>query len=273
MQSVGAVRQLTSGGKLRRLRNSLGITTREVEELSRRLAVQEQNEEYYVSNAWLTQIENKNSIPSVYKLFSISLIYRISFSDLLLIFDLDFSKAGKASSLAMPPRTHLSNVEVFDSERSITFPVRFDPGFSLEGTNLLSRMVEIWGEVPIGLVQQLDFRHSMYGFIGLEDYTMYPLLRPGSFVQIDEHRNRLEKSNSRTEFDRPIYFVELREGYACSWCELSGGRLSLIPHPLSPARIRHFDFPKESEIVGRVTAVAMRIVEEPVNPTGGKKVR
>jgi len=273
MHPLEAARQLRSGDKLRRLRNSLGITTRKVEELSRRLAEQEENEEYYVSNAWLTQIENQNSIPSIYKLFSLSLIYRISFSDLLLIFNLDLSKAGKLSSFARPPRTHLTNVQVHDSDRSITFPVRFDPGFSLDRTNLLSRMVEIWGEVPIALIQQLDFRHSLYGFIGMEDYTMYPLLQPGSFVQVDERRNRLEKSSSRTEFDRPIYFVELRDGYACSWCEMSGGRLSLIPHPLSPAEIRQFDFPKEAEIVGRVTAVAMRIVGEAVHPTGGKQVR
>ena len=39
---------------------------------------------------------------------------------------------------------------------------------------------------------------------------MYPLLRPGSFVQIDSHVNRTHPSRWRTEFDRPIYFIELR---------------------------------------------------------------
>jgi len=45
-------------------------------------------------------------------------------------------------------------------------------------------MVELWGEVPIALIQHLDIRHSQYGYVGLEDYTLYPLLRPGSFVQM-----------------------------------------------------------------------------------------
>ena len=71
------------GDQLRELRNRLGITTREVEELSRKLAERTGNDEYYISNAWLTQLENKDSVPSIYKLFSLSVIYRSTFSDLL----------------------------------------------------------------------------------------------------------------------------------------------------------------------------------------------
>src|SRR5579862_526913 len=62
------------GDQLRELRNRLGVTTREVEELSRRIAERSGNEEYYISNAWLTQLENTNSVPSIYKLFSLSVI-------------------------------------------------------------------------------------------------------------------------------------------------------------------------------------------------------
>jgi hypothetical protein len=126
--------------------------------------------------------------------------------------------------------------------------------------------VEVWGEVPIAAFQHLDIRRSVYGFIGLEDYTLYPLLRPGSFVQIDDRNKRIQNVAYRTEFDRPIYFVELRDGYLCSWCELHQNRLIVLPHPLSPCRIREFRFPAEAEIVGRVTAVAARIVNYSEGP-------
>jgi hypothetical protein len=89
---------------------------------------------------------------------------------------------------------------------------------------------------------------------------MYPLLRPGSFVQIDGQAARLQPSEWRTEFDRPIYFVELRDGYACAWCELRGSQLTLIPHPLSACSTRTLAHPGEAEIIGQVTAVAMRLV-------------
>ena len=53
---------------------------------------------------------------------------------------------------------------------------------------------------------------------------------------------------------------ELRDGYACGWCELRDGYLSLVPHITSPQPIRRFSHLDEAEIIGRVTGVAMRIV-------------
>ena len=54
-------------------------------------------------------------------------------------------------------------------------------------------------------------------------------------------------------------FAELHEAYAFGWCELKRGVLTLIPHPKSSREIRRFEHPREAEIIGRVTAVAMRI--------------
>lgn len=248
------------GEQLRELRNRLGVTTREVEEFSRTIAEDRQNEEFYISNAWLTQLENKNSIPSIYKLYSLSVIYRTKFSDLLTIFGIDLNATSRYQ-LALPlQNTHLTSLEPPDAEKPVTFPVRFDKSFSVETTSLISRMVEVWGEVPVALIQRLDVRRCQYGFIGMQDYSMYPLLRPGSFVQIDGRPSRMQASEWRTEFDRPIYFVELRDGYACSWCEVRGSQLTLIPHPLSGCAIRQFAYPSEAEIVGQVTGVAMRLV-------------
>ncbi len=251
------------GDQLRDIRNRLGMTTREVEEFSRTVSEDRKNEEYYISNAWLTQLENSSSVPSIYKLFSLSVIYRVKFNDLLGVFGVDLN-ASTGYQLAVPaPNTHLASLETPDPEKAITFPVRFDRSFSLEKTSLISRMVEVWGEVPIALIQKLDVRHCQYGYVGMQDFSMYPLLRPGSFVQIDNAGGRVQPADWRTEFDRPIYFIELREGYACSWCELRGSQITLIPHPLSPCSIRQFAYPGEAEIIGQVTAVAMRLVPPP----------
>src|SRR2546425_6346623 len=37
---------------------------------------------------------------------------------------------------------------------------------------------------------------------------------------------------------RPIYFVELRNGYVCSWCQVDQGQLIVIPHPHSHQDVR-----------------------------------
>src|SRR6202035_3336340 len=245
--------------QLKDIRNRLGITTRDVAEFSQKIAQAEDNPEYHISNAWLTQIENSDSVPSIFKLYSLSSIYRIKFSDILLLYGVDLQNLTKHQMAAPLPNTHLTNLEVYDQQRTVSFPIRFDRSFDVDNTNLLSRLVEVWGEVPIALIQHLDIRHGLYGYIGLQDMTLYPLLRPGSFVQIDPRVRKVQPMRWRTEFDRPIYFVELRDGYACSWCELQDGYLLLLPHPLSPRAVRRLAHRQDAEIVGQVTAVAMTL--------------
>jgi hypothetical protein len=58
-----------------------------------------------------------------------------------------------------------------------------------------------------------------------------------------------------------IFFVELRERYVCSWCEMHDGRLILIPSHESKRRAQHVRYPAEATIVGRVTGVSMDLVE------------
>src|SRR6185437_3311082 len=245
--------------QLRGLRSHLGISMREVEEHSRRIAQAEDNQEYYVSNAWLTQLEKGESVPSIYKLYSLSVIYRVKFTALLQLFGVDLENITKHQLETPLQKTHLANAGVYDSARPVAFPIQFDRGFNLSRTGLLSRLVELWGEVPISFLQHLDLKTSQYGYIGMDDYTMYPLLRPGSFVQIDA-ATKISTTQWRTEFERPIYLLELREGYACSWCDLEGEELTLVPHPLSHCRTKRFKYPGEIDLLGRVTGVAMRII-------------
>jgi transcriptional regulator with XRE-family HTH domain len=251
---------MRSAKNLKELRSRLGITVREVEEQSQKIAEAQGNPDFFVSNAWLTRLENSDAVPSIHKLFSLSAVYRVRLADMLPMFGIDQELIEKYQIETPPQHTHLIHLEEVDSAKTVTFPVRFDPGFRVEETNLLSRMVQVWGEVPVSLIHQLDIRHAQFGYIGLQDYTMYPLLRPGSFVFIDDKLRDVRTSQWRSEIDRPIYFVELRTGYACCWCELKGDELLLIPHPLSSRPHRHFPV-HEAEIVGQVTAVAMRIVD------------
>src|SRR6266851_1563087 len=227
----------SAGERLKDIRARLGITTRDVADLSQKIADEEENEEFYISNAWLTQIENSDSVPGIHKLYTLSIIYHLRLGELLLLFGVDVRKISKRQMALTLPRTHLTPAEVFDDSKGVTFPVRFDRGFNIGKTNLISRMVEIWGEVPIALIQHLDLKHGLYGYIGLDDLTLYPLLRPGSFVQIDRTVRKVHPLKWRTEYDRPIYFIELRDG--------------------------------DAEIVGQVTGVAMRIVDAEERRSGG----
>jgi transcriptional regulator with XRE-family HTH domain len=239
-----------------------------VEAKSQQIADEKHNQDYYLSHAWLTDIEKGKFKPSIYKLYTMSAIYHRSFTELLSYFGLRISDLNRDRASIGVPKTHLLDSEADADIETVTLPVEFKPEFQLEKTNLLARVVAKWDEVPVGLLQHLDLRKSVYGYIGLEDYTLYPLIRPGSLVQIDASQRKLSAEKWTTDFDRPIYFVELRNGYVCSWCQIDRGQLIVIPHPHSHQDVRRFDPPSQSEIVGRVTGVAMRIVGEQVPRAG-----
>jgi hypothetical protein len=237
------------------------MTTREVAVFSKLIAEAEGNNEFLISGPWLTQIENeKTSLPSIYKLFTLGSIYGLSYARLLALYGVDVTKVKMFHARIPIAKTHLAQHEGDEhAASSLELPVRFDAGLNLSKTNLLSRMIETWGKVPLEFVQHLNLRHRLYGFIGFSDYTLYPLLRPGSFVEIDPELKNLEQRSTRSEFDRPIYFVDLRNEYACSWCEVLEDKLLLLAHPLSPVKSRSVALPKDAEIIGQVTGLAMRI--------------
>lgn len=251
----------TPGEKLRQLRVALGLTTRDVAGKSQQIADERHNREYYLSHTWVADIETGKFTPSIYKLYSLSAIYHVSYTEVLSCFGLPLAELGHYRASIGVPKTHLFG-EIDGGSERVSLPVQFKPEFRLENTNLLAQVVEKWDQVPVGFLQHLDLHKSVYGYIGLQDYTLYPLIRPGSLVQIDANQRKISAEEWKTEFERPIYFVELRAGYVCSWCQVDRGQLMIIPHPQSRQDVRRFDYPSQAEIVGRVTGVAMRIVKE-----------
>lgn len=140
---------------LKGIRLRLGITTREVADYSQRIAESENNPEFHISNAWLTQIENSDSVPSIFKLYSLSAIYRVKFTDLLLLYGVDLQKLGQDQLAAPLPETHLTNLEGYDDERTVSFPCDLTDALmwtiptwsrvsSRSGAKFLSRSSSIW---------------------------------------------------------------------------------------------------------------------------------
>lgn len=249
----------SAGRKLRELREQIGMTLRDVEEASTRLAEVRGIEDYVMNPSRLSDIETKGVVPSIYRLYALSVIYRADFAEILKLYGVDIGSTAADLALFRPARTH--RLEIISDRGSVNIPMKLDPGFDLRRTTNLGRMIENWGLVPLQYLQELAKQKYTYGYIGSEDLTMYPLLLPGSFIQIDEERSRAVDGNWRSEIERPIYFVETREGFICSWCSVRPGEIVLQPHPLSPVLPRILKHPQEAEVIGQVVGIAMRLVD------------
>jgi transcriptional regulator with XRE-family HTH domain len=249
-----------SGGQsLRLLREQLGLTMRDVETASAAIATRHKSDEFAIPPSRLSDIETKGVVPSIYRIYSLSVIYRRDARELLSFFGVDLNKTAEDLHLSLPPKSHIA--DALQSSMATNIPVRMDPSFDFRFTMNMGRVVEKWGIVPLAYLAQFANRRYTYGYIGSEDFTMYPILPPGTFIQIDETKNRVIEGAWRSEYERPIYFIETRDGYTCSWCSMQKDGLVLQSHPLSPVPVRVLKHPQEAEVIGQVVGVAMRLGE------------
>lgn len=234
---------MPSGQELKTMRNGRNITVRQVEHASRRIADVKGDRRFCISNSWLAQLEKGAPESNIHKLFSLSVIYRVNLFDLLRLYNVDVDEKEKYESVADPYFTQL--VVHATSERE--WPLH-------DQTSLITGEHE---------------QHFIYGHLGLADFTMYPMIRPGALLRIDTSQNKLVTGAWRNEYERPIFFIELRDAYACGWCELQGNQLLIIPHHSSPAGVRRFTYPTEAELVGRVVGYETGCVDSET-PSPGK---
>jgi hypothetical protein len=255
----GRIAILSAGLNLRGVRERLGLTMREVESASVRIAERHGNDEFEICPSRLSDIETKGLVPSVFRLYSLSIIYHCDLREILAWYGIDLSLSAADLQLSLPPKSHFE--ESLKSSSAVAIPTRLDPSFDPRRSTNLSRMVEQWGLVPLAHLANLSNDKYMYGYVGSEDFTMFPLLPPGTFLQVDESRNKVVQGMWRTELERPIYFVETREGYTCCWCSLRGEQIVLQPHPLSPVPVKMMRHPQEAEVIGQVVGVALKLGE------------
>lgn len=253
------------GAKLKKIRLRLGLSTREVERRSLKLVVDQQNPDYHLSRSWIRDVERGRFAPGTFKTVSVSMLYHISVAEIHRFFGIKPCDIAKESGLFPPPKTHLVTPP---DEREPTVAAAAEPSDATnvrESTHLVSRLVDIWGDVPVPVLREFALRRSLFGYIGTQDRTMSPLIRPGTFVQIDVKQTHIKNEaiqKGSGPFVRPVYFLDIRTGYACGWCQIEDGVLTLIPHPDSGVKARSFRHPSEVEVVGRVTQIYMCIEEE-----------
>jgi transcriptional regulator with XRE-family HTH domain len=246
-----------NGQELKTLRSGCNITVREVENASRRIADFKGDRRFCISNGWLAQLENgASSEPSFFKLFSLSVIYRVSLLDLLRLYNVDVDEKEKYEHVADPYLTQIISDNHEDDGPSADLATRLVPASETRNGRGDNRESSI-----------------IYGHLGLTDFTMYPMIRPGAVLKIDTRQNKVASNSWRNEFERPIFFIELREAYACGWCEQQANQLLIIPHHSSPASVRRFTYPREAEIVGRVISYSTPCVDSDLQPEHLRKVK
>jgi hypothetical protein len=238
------------GTKLRESRVQWQLTLREVEERSLRLAQQWQNPAYRISASWLDRVEREDRGLSATKLIVLAVIYGLTAEQMIALCPASGAAPGHAlSHVSAPNATLLLSPGPLEQHARHWLPDELVTEPVPEATTLLPSGQ---GGLP---------SHYRRGVIGQRDRMLEPMIRAGSIVLIDTLKRAIASRRDWThEFDRPIYFLFTRTGYASGFCELDKDSewLTLVPHPLSYESSRRWRYRKEIEVVGTVAGVLMR---------------
>jgi Helix-turn-helix domain len=240
------------GRVLRTIRQHWQLSLREVEQRSLCFAQERANQSYQISASWLHRLEREEHELTVNKLIVLAAIYNLPPAELLgSIYPVD-PQPVLLRQLSSPNATMLLTEGPLQEQSRYLLPDAPVSDQLPDETTLLAA--------------ENGFLRGPYrrGIIGKRDFTLDPMLRPGSTVLIDTQKRAISpRRDWRNEFQRPIYFLTTRDGYVCGWCELDKASewLTLIPHPLSSVSSRRWRYRKEIESIGRVAFVALRLTE------------
>ena len=121
-------------------------------------------------------------------------------------------------------------------------------------SSAMHRLLSTWSDVPLPLMLDVDWDRGPLVLIGLSDRMMWPLLPPGSLLQLDQ-KVKTVASGSGAEFERPIYLIEYLNKFYCCHAQRRGETLRLISHHESPSS-PSFTVPvKKAKVHGQLSLI------------------
>jgi hypothetical protein len=143
--------------------------------------------------------------------------------------------------------TQFDNVSIRMDRRELTTLLQ-DP------TSAMRHILDVWSDIPILLMLDIDWDRGPLVLIGTADRMMWPLLPPGSLLQLDQ-KVKTVVNGSWPEFERPIYLIESKGKFFCCHAQRRGETLRLISHGESPASPSISVPFKEAKVRGQVRPV------------------
>ena len=242
---------------LRNARFRMGLSFREASVLSRRIASELGDEQYFAAPGSLSDYETQDAPPRhVQKVITLCAIYGLRFSTFLKSSDLHSQDSGQdpIPDILVPRKAAASfhmgrkQSDEFSGKQFPELLRQLEPvPFFLR--NLLS---ELSGLKSLSL-------HDFFWVAG-DQKPLHPLLVNGLILIVNRHRKKPIYSRSNPLWQQPLYVVLKRDGtYICACCSLENDVLVIHSFSLNyrqPEKLRNHD---DAEIVGLVVTVVRRL--------------
>ena len=243
------------GHLLRSTRLRLGLSFRDVSALSRRIATELGDDQYFTAPGSLSDYEALDTPPRhIHKAITLCTVYGLHFSTFLKSIGLHLDQAGRD-----PIPDNLVPQKVATGFRRGT-----NEADEPAGDGFLEELMGRSGGVPLFLRDSLPSLSGLttpslhdFFWVGGEQNALHPLLVNGLLVIVNRHRKKPAHFRSKPLWQQPLYVLLRRDGtYMCACCSLENG--SLVIHPYSrdyqrPEQLRNRD---DAEVVGEIVTIA-----------------
>ena len=154
-------------------------------------------------------------------------------------------------------RTHLIDSYPFERDRPIDLPLEFASEEIFRADGMLGEMVTKWQSgIPMRVLEEAGWLRprTLFVHVGTED-SLGSSLPPGSLALV----NPIEKDEEFHPNPRAIYLLQFGNGYCCSRCVISRGKLQLLALERTYLGAQNFDYPGSVRIAGRVQMFALKL--------------
>jgi hypothetical protein len=205
----------------------------------------------------LSNLPRTKAHPTLRTVLEIANTFSLTIEGAHRLFGYDLAQVSEYDLLLNSGRTHIVESYVFDRYQLVDLPLKLASHEVFGANRMLSDLVTEWQtKIPIRALEGPGWRQqgTFYVHIGTED-SLGSSLPPGALALV-EPINRDERSLPNP---RAIYLLQFSNGYRCSRCVVSRGKLQLLSSERAYLGPQEFSYPGAVRIAGRIRMFALEV--------------
>jgi hypothetical protein len=211
----------------------------------------------------LSNLPRTNEHPTLKTLLEVADLCRLTLEGAHKLFGYDLGEIREHDLRLNGSRTHIFESYSFKRNLLIDLPLRLAPSEAFRADALLRDLVVEWQtDVPIRAIEEKGWEQTgaFYVHVGTED-SLGSSIPPGALALVEP----VSREEALRPNPRGIYLLQFGNGYRCSHCVVTRGKLRLFSSSRAYLGREEFAYPAAVRIAGRIRmfAVSLPVPEYP----------
>jgi hypothetical protein len=244
-------------------RNEISDAVMHLRELHRQFIPSNDRERYaserreLITKNLLSNLPRMGNHPTLSMLLEIADIFSLTIEGAHRLFGYDLGGIREYDLRLNGSRTHIVESYTFERDLLVDLPLELASSEAFASDGTLQELVRSWQrDVPTRALRGPTWRRpgAFYVHVGTED-SLGSSLPPGAMALVEP----IEEAEARQPNPRSIYLLQFANGYRCSHCVVTRGRLQLLNSERSYSGPQEFAYPKSVRVAGRIRMFAVSL--------------